>query len=186
MFKGIFIALFMMSAVVPHAVADTVIAKDDAGVFYYSSKKTTKQAQNEVLSFCKKSTKGGNCKIILKSSPKSSGHGALAVSATRAHAVWGFSAQDEANQTALQGCVKETATDDLCKVVLAFYDESHIKTVRSTSNSRNVITCHNECQNGSCVRTFPGGRKERWQAPRVFDSISQNWGWDTTTNACGH
>jgi hypothetical protein len=49
--------------------------------------------------------------------------------------------------------------------------------------STNVLRCTNECFNGSCVRTFENGRKERWQAPRVFRF--GNWEWDTTTNACG-
>lgn len=56
---------------------------------------------------------------------------------------------------------------------------------RSTTQSRNVVSCTNKCVNGSCVRTFPDGRQERWQAPRKFDPLTNNWGWDTTTNACG-
>lgn len=45
------------------------------------------------------------------------------------------------------------------------------------------LTCQNKCVNGSCVRTFPDGRQERWQAPRVFDPSSNDWKWDT--NSCG-
>lgn len=45
------------------------------------------------------------------------------------------------------------------------------------------LTCKNSCVNGSCVRTFPDGRQERWQAPRVFDPFSNDWKWDT--NSCG-
>jgi len=57
--------------------------------------------------------------------------------------------------------------------------------VISNTTSSNVLRCSNECYNGSCVRTFEDGRKERWQAPRKYDPFTQNWGWDTTTNACG-
>lgn len=39
--------------------------------------------------------------------------------------------------------------------------------------------------NGSCIRTFEDGRKERWQAPRKYNPFTQNWEWDTQTNACG-
>lgn len=63
--------------------------------------------------------------------------------------------------------------------------KAEARQVASNSRSTNRVTCHNECYNGSCVRTFPDGRKERWQAPRKFDPFTQNWGWDTTTNACG-
>lgn len=50
------------------------------------------------------------------------------------------------------------------------------RTVRS-------LTCSNRCVNGSCVRTFPDGRSERWQAPRVFDPFTNDWKWDTSS--CG-
>lgn len=56
---------------------------------------------------------------------------------------------------------------------------------RVASTQRNVVRCSNSCTNGSCVRTFENGRKERWQAPRVYDAINNNWTWDITTNACG-
>ena len=56
---------------------------------------------------------------------------------------------------------------------------------RSTTRQTNRTSCTNDCMNGSCVRKFPDGTTERWQAPRKFDPFSQNWGWDTTTNACG-
>lgn len=53
------------------------------------------------------------------------------------------------------------------------------------THQSNVVRCTNECVNGRCVRTFEGGRKEVWNAPRKLDQLSGNWGWDTTTNACG-
>lgn len=52
-------------------------------------------------------------------------------------------------------------------------------------NSRQSVTCHNDCINGNCVRTFSDGRKERWQAPRVYNGFTNSWDFDITTNACG-
>ena len=59
------------------------------------------------------------------------------------------------------------------------------KNTVSTTHQVNRTSCTNDCTNGSCVRTFSDGTKEKWQAPRSFDPINQNWGWDTSTNACG-
>jgi hypothetical protein len=55
--------------------------------------------------------------------------------------------------------------------------------IRAQSTQRNTMSCTNNCVNGSCVRTFPNGRKERWQAPRTYDPFSGDWKWDT--NSCG-
>lgn len=57
--------------------------------------------------------------------------------------------------------------------------------VSSTTRSTNILTCKNDCYNGACVRTFPDGRTERWQAPRRYSPLTRNWEYDTTTNACG-
>lgn len=59
------------------------------------------------------------------------------------------------------------------------------RNVVSRTSSRNVLSCTNECYNGMCTRTFSDGRKERWQAPRKYNPFTQNWEWDTQTNACG-
>lgn len=52
------------------------------------------------------------------------------------------------------------------------------------TNQRNVVNCHNQCFNGDCLRTFSDGRKERWQAPRVFDPFTNDWKWETSS--CGN
>lgn len=52
-----------------------------------------------------------------------------------------------------------------------------------STQERRVVSCHNQSMNGDCIRTFPNGRKERWQAPRVYDSMSGDWKWET--NSCG-
>jgi hypothetical protein len=51
------------------------------------------------------------------------------------------------------------------------------------STQRNYLSCRNQCTNGSCLRTFPDGKTERWQAPRTFDAMSGDWKWDTSS--CG-
>jgi len=63
--------------------------------------------------------------------------------------------------------------------------DASVKTQRSLTKAQNSLTCHNQCVNGDCLRTFPNGRKERWQAPRVYNPLNNNWEWDTSTNACG-
>lgn len=40
-------------------------------------------------------------------------------------------------------------------------------------------SCSNRCYNGNCVRTLPDGRQERWQAERIYNSLSSEWEWDT-------
>lgn len=74
---------------------------------------------------------------------------------------------------------------DEAKRAEAAQKAARAREVASTTNSVNRLSCHNECFNGSCTRTFSDGRKERWQAPRKFNPFTQNWEWDTTTNACG-
>lgn len=54
---------------------------------------------------------------------------------------------------------------------------------QARTQQRNVVSCTNNCVNGACVRTFPNGRKENWQAPRVYDPLKNDWTWDT--NSCG-
>jgi hypothetical protein len=72
------------------------------------------------------------------------------------------------------------------KATLAGPDKlSTASNTASTARQVNRTSCTNNCTNGSCVRTFPDGLQERWQAPRKLDPFTQNWEWDTTTNACG-
>lgn len=54
----------------------------------------------------------------------------------------------------------------------------------STSTQRNFTSCTNQCVNGNCLRTFPDGSQERWQAPRKYDPFSGDWKWDTS--GCGN
>lgn len=72
------------------------------------------------------------------------------------------------------------------KLALSAPDVPVAKQVTQSSTQQvNRTSCTNQCTNGSCIRTFPDGTQEKWQAPRNLDPLTQNWGWDTTTNACG-
>lgn len=115
---------------------------------------------------------------------------------------------DSSKQIALEGCKKQHKEQPgSCKVESVFQNEGPsvapknfqaaykktfawkqenvrgIATNASTSRQDNRLTCHNQCVNGDCVRTFPGGRQERWQAPRVYDPLSGDWKWET--GSCG-
>lgn len=80
---------------------------------------------------------------------------------------------------------KTPALAEKLKLALSAPDEPLVAPAKSTSRQVNRTTCNNQCTNGNCVRTFPDGTQEQWQAQRRFDPLTQNWGWDTTTNACG-
>lgn len=57
------------------------------------------------------------------------------------------------------------------------------RTVASRSTQINRVSCTNQCFNGNCLRTFPDGKQERWQAPRVYKPSTGNWEWETSS--CG-
>ena len=119
---------------------------------------------------------------------------------------------EKAKALALKGCAEQAQGDTRCTIDRLGLNESNkpepkgIARLRAlaernaaaasapppapratvaTTTSSNVLRCSNKCVNGSCVRTFDNGRKERWNAPRVFDPFTRNWEWDITTNACG-
>lgn len=84
--------------------------------------------------------------------------------------------------------VKYPSAKELRTALDAYDRKSAARASRSAgadNRSLRSVTCRNECFNGACTRTFSDGRRERWQAPRVFDPFTNDWKWDTTTNACG-
>lgn len=111
----------------------------------------------------------------------------------------------------LKGCREAVSAKQTCKVVSTMVNDSSAPpptamraieaeaerntrveaassppgTAKSTARATQYTSCQNNCVNGSCVRTFPDGRKERWQAPRVYNPLKNDWEWDITTNACG-
>lgn len=50
--------------------------------------------------------------------------------------------------------------------------------VGQTSTQAN--SCTVSCVNGNCVRTWPNGKTERFQAPRKLNPMTGQWEWDTS------
>lgn len=107
---------------------------------------------------------------------------------------------------ALRLCKENSKPGDACKIVKAYVnrgpaaepavfkqvyamsaaakaEQASPRAALAGTRAAQTLTCTNSCVNGQCVRTFADGRKERWQAPRVFDPFTNNWKWDT--NSCG-
>jgi hypothetical protein len=42
-----------------------------------------------------------------------------------------------------------------------------------------VVKCNTRCYNGDCKRTYDDGRKVRFQAQRRFNSMTNEWEWDS-------
>lgn len=81
--------------------------------------------------------------------------------------------------------VREDGIPTPSPATLSKLKEKKTKPQKAQTTSKNALTCTNHCVNGDCLRTFENGRKERWQAPRTFNLLTNNWEWDTLTNACG-
>lgn len=52
--------------------------------------------------------------------------------------------------------------------------------VRENVNSSQTNSCQVNCVNGDCVRRWPNGKSERFQAPRKFNPFNSQWEWDTS------
>ena len=110
----------------------------------------------------------------------------------------------QAEKVALARCREHTPPGQACKIVRAeqnagprstpaSFDKVFAQTALAKERAAQsrpsapprgrTLSCTNRCVNGSCVRTFPDGRTERWEAPRVLDPFTNNWKWDTSS--CG-
>jgi len=105
----------------------------------------------------------------------------------------------------MRACKAKSKPGEVCKATAQFFNQGSRKapagfaklaslteTAREARQERRQqvsthatqnLTCTNNCMNGSCVRTFPNGRTEHWQAPRVFDPVINDWKWETSS--CG-
>ena len=205
------------NCIVKQAVWDSgvvwgAIAVGGGSHFLVVNARTKEQAETDALAGCKKRTDQPQaCAITPGTSSSARLYYARAISINRVD-FSGKQTAEEAKQSALENCNKNTEAGSQCKlddVLLNESDEPEPKgmarlralaernsavssapqatprvTVAATK-SINVLRCSNQCTNGMCVRTFENGRKERWNAPRVFNPSTQNWEWDTNTNACG-
>lgn len=52
--------------------------------------------------------------------------------------------------------------------------------VRAQNRVTQANSCTTHCVNGDCVRQWPNGRKERFQAPRKFNPFNGQWEWDAS------
>lgn len=52
--------------------------------------------------------------------------------------------------------------------------------VHEGNNSTQTNSCQVNCVNGDCVRRWPNGKSERFQAPRKFNPFNSQWEWDTS------
>lgn len=170
----------------------------DFGGFSY----LTEKANELSLQNCKKESKSPDkCKF------KSISDGFISVSNSEKTGLSGWSS-DSDPESSKKNSIKYCGQDD-CKVIVHFKSgeikpapkelairvselekkekAEKLKLEKKQGPLKNVgrITCTNQCINGSCVRTFADGRKEKWTAPRVFNPLTNTWDWDINTNACG-
>lgn len=164
------------------AQADTAIAADGSDIYYLASADNLKKAQAEVLKYCKKESGIGKCHVISKSKPGTGGYAAIATSQAKWATATGHGSQQDANTAALQSCASITSTEDVCNVVISFYDGSR-DAIRPSGDRiqklpvGNVVRYSDNCYNGDCVRTFEGGKKIRFQAPYCYDALAGKWDW---------
>lgn len=171
-----------MSISAGNAQADTAVAVDGFDIYYRSSADTLKKAREDVLTYCKQESKVGKCRIISQSKPGSGGYAAIATSQARWAVVMGHGSQPDANAAALESCASITSTEDVCNVIMTFYDNSRVATRPNGKDVqklpvKNVFRYSDQCYNGDCVRTFESGKKVRFQAPYCYDGIAGKWDW---------
>lgn len=195
----------------PGTVWGAIALGDDASHLRVNAM-SREDAEADALAGCRKSSPNpGSCQVASSMTGAYRAYYARAASKTRS----GFgraTTEQEAKRLALENCNEGTAKDDACIVKSTLLNDTAAPepksmaqvrelakrnlaqapakpqatpTSTSTTRSTNRLTCNNQCVNGDCIRTFPDGRKERWQAPRVYNPSTRNWEWDINTNACG-
>lgn len=204
----------IVTAVWDPGVVWAAVAQASDFVFFRVNAGTRPEAAEEALAGCRKESKAPQtCQVADVLTTSYRAYFALATSPAGS-GLGRSETADGAKQTAIAYCRESSKEPDACRAERVHLNESNApepasmakwrataernriaaatpapqprpSRTSSTTRSTNVLTCENRCMNGSCVRTFPDGRQERWQAPRVFNPLSNNWEWDTTTNACG-
>lgn len=190
------------------------VAQASDFVFFRVNADTRSAAIEEALAGCRRESKSvETCEVVDVLTGSYRAYFALATSPSGS-GIGRSETADGARQAAISYCKQSSKDPDACRADQVYLNESNEpepasmakwramaernrvaaaapapeprpSRTSSTTRSTNVLTCENRCTNGSCVRTFPDGRQERWQAPRVFNPVTRNWEWDTTTNACG-
>lgn len=150
-------------------------------------------AREEALKFCQQNDSDPDqCEV----SEVNQGPGWYAHVSSDAH--WAWAVRDtkaEAVKAAMERCKKSSSTS-ACKLKTTLFLQGRYPEPASFIRLKNRIetnkkqtpepvsrqvSCTNQCINGNCLRTFPNGKTERWQAPRTYNSLSGNWEWDTSS-----
>jgi hypothetical protein len=161
------------------------------GAFWRTSNYSSqKEADTDALKGCRaEARKNGvgqlaaKCKVLTQA--KGPGYGAVTCGENGCSWSTGYGDFQAAVDAAFGNCSKSyrncNGTD-----IKYWEDRAGFKTVVTSSRTTEVnrYSCTNSCMNGSCLRTFPDGSQERWQAPRVFNPSKGDWEWDT--NSCGN
>lgn len=196
----------LSTAVWDSGATRAAVAQGSDKIFTFTNAETQAEAELEALKGCEKNiTKVGSCKVLSDFSTNQHAFYSYAVSAS----FTGLAQRDsknEASHGAMEICEKGKAPGETCAITTVFENrgpkaepasmkqvvaeiEQAKRKVSSAPSVRTVqttqLSCTNQCLNGSCLRTFSDGRKDRWQAPHVFDPFKNAWTWDLTTNACG-
>jgi Domain of unknown function (DUF4189) len=180
------------------------IGKD--ATFVQVNATTRIEAELDALKGCEKLvTTAGSCKIAPDFSFNR--HVYYSFASSKDHSGLGREVTPEqAGRLAIESCDKGKAPGETCaitnvfenrgptaepidmKQLVAEIEQAPRKTSKAPPVSPRYTTqqmCTNHCANGNCVRSFKDGRKDRWQAPYIFDPVTKVWTWDVTTNACG-
>ena len=176
--------------------------------FLRTNAASEEEAQAGALEGCRKrSQQPDACRIAESLTTSDDTHFAVALSDSRIGVASRDSLQ-QAKEAALAMCQQDKPAGETCKVTTTAKNaglpapkgyaelvalakrnaaQNPAPAARTVATTRTTqrVSCNNQCVNGDCIRTFPDGRKERWQAPRTYNSFTRNWEWDTTTNACG-
>jgi len=183
-------------------------AKDPAGnlasTFFTYEADSEAGAKEEAIQGCEK-RQTGDKPYKCEASTRQGDWAYVEVTSPSHHTVQLDATLNGALASGMSTCKAQSRPGDVCKATAKFFNQGGRKAPASfarlasltetarqarqaqrrevTTHAVQNLSCTNNCMNGSCVRTFPNGRTEHWQAPRVFDPFTNDWKWDTSS--CG-
>lgn len=149
-----------------------------------------KEADADALKGCRsEATKNrigqlaAKCKVLTRA--EGPGYGAVTCGENGCSWSTGYGDSQKAVDAAYGNCSKNYQNCNGTNIKY-WEDRAGFKTVVTSSRTTEVnrYSCTNSCMNGNCLRTFPDGSQERWQAPRVYNPSKGDWEWDT--RGCGN
>lgn len=122
---GFVLALAMSVAVLTagQTRAGTALAQSQQGDYYVSPMPTVKMATARVPAYCRQQGGSGG-KVLWQSRPGVSGYLPLATNPLQYFVAADYGSQEQANQVAMQNCVKNNPTAEQCQVALTLLDSS--------------------------------------------------------------